>query len=50
MRLNDIEVPAEGDDDFPVVYGFVWYAKFIDFTYDESGIIFNEEMFTIDSE
>ncbi len=49
-KLNDIEIPPEGDDDFPVVYGFVWNAKFIDFAYDESGIIFTEEMFTMDSE
>ena len=49
-KLNDIQIPPEGDDDFPVVYGFVLDAKFIDFAYDESGIIFNEEMFTIDSE
>ena len=28
-KLNDIEIPPEGDDDFPVVYGFVWDANFL---------------------
>ena len=50
-KLNDIEIPPEDDNHYlPVLYGFVWDAKFIDFAYDESGIIFNEDMFTLDDE
>ncbi|MGA8842906.1 MAG: hypothetical protein WB511_04920 [Nitrososphaeraceae archaeon] len=26
-KLNDIDIPPEGDDNFPVVYGFVWEAN-----------------------
>ena len=48
-KLNDIELV--NDDGNPVdFYGFLYDAKFIDFAYDESGIIFNEEMFTLDDE
>ena len=37
--------------EYPVdYYDFLYDAKFIDFAYDESGIIFNDEMFTLDDE
>ena len=48
VKLNDIEMPPEDDDDHLVeVYNFVWDPKFIDFAYDESGIVFNAEMFEL---
>ena len=48
-KLNNIELVNDNGD--PVdYYDFLYDAKFIDFAYDESGIIFNDEMFTLDDE
>ena len=33
-----------------VVYGFVLDAKFIDFAYDKSGIIFSKDIYELDEE
>jgi hypothetical protein len=47
-RLNDIELPPDDHDEYSnFVYGFVWDAKFINFAFDRSGILFNERMFTL---
>ena len=50
-KPNDIEIPQEeDDDDFRLYYGLIRDAKFIDFAYDRSGIIFNKNMFGVDDE
>lgn len=48
LRLNNIEIPEEEDDGYlNFIYDFVWDARFIDFAFDKSGIIFNERVYTL---
>ena len=42
------EKEKENDEYTVVVYGFVWDAKFIDFAYDKSGIIFSKDIYELD--
>jgi hypothetical protein len=47
-RFNNIEIPSDDDDEYlNVIYGFVWDPKFIDYAFDKSGKIFNEQMYTL---
>jgi hypothetical protein len=49
-KMNGIELPPKDDDVYlNTMYSFVWDAKFIDSASDESGIIFNEDMFNIEA-
>ena len=45
-----LEKEKENDEYTVVVYGFVWDAKFIDFAYDKSGIIFSKDIYELDEE
>lgn len=50
-KLNNIELPSKDNDDYTnSIYGFVWDAKFIDFAYDESGIVFSKDLYEFDKE
>lgn len=47
-RINKIDLPKDDDDDYlNVIYNFVWDARFIDYAYDKCGILFNEQMYTL---
>ena len=45
-----LEKEKENDEYSVVVNGFVWDAKFIDFVYDKSGIIFSKHIYELDEE
>ena len=52
-EINKIELHSrekDYDDYLVIVYGFVWDAKFIDFAYDKSGIIFSKDIYELDEE
>ena len=48
-KLKGIDLPSPDEDEDLEYYNFLNDASFIDFANDESGIIFNADMFTFET-